>query len=90
NRSTQKKFLKTLDFGGASVNDTVSHIINPHLPFGGVGNSGAGAYHGKASFDVFTHFKSVMKRANWLDVPLRYAPYKGKLPLIKQAFKWMA
>ncbi len=90
NRSTQKKFLKTLDFGGASVNDTISHLINPHLPFGGVGNSGAGAYHGKASFDVFTHFKSVMKRANWLDVPLRYAPYKGKLQLIKQAFKWMA
>jgi aldehyde dehydrogenase (NAD+) len=54
------------------------------LPFGGVGNSGIGSYHGKASFDTFSHYKSVLSRSLLLDVKLRYPPYKGKLPLLKR------
>jgi aldehyde dehydrogenase (NAD+) len=90
NQAFQDKMLNALDFGGAAVNDTISHFINPYLPFGGVGSSGMGAYHGKASFDTFTHYKSVLKKATWLDIPLRYPPYKGKMELLRQAFKWMA
>ena len=88
NDKLEKKVLDNLSFGGACINDTISHLINPHLPFGGVGDSGMGAYHGKGSFDAFTHYKGVMKKANWLDIPLRYAPYLGKLAFIKQAFRW--
>jgi aldehyde dehydrogenase (NAD+) len=57
------------------VNDTIIHLATPYMPFGGVGNSGMGGYHGKASFDTFTHYKSVLKKANWLDLPMRYQPY---------------
>jgi aldehyde dehydrogenase (NAD+) len=60
------------------------HISNPNLPFGGVGASGLGAYHGKVGFDAFTHYKSMMKKPFWIDVPLRYPPYnKLKLKLVK-------
>ncbi|GAB4404941.1 MAG: aldehyde dehydrogenase [Microscillaceae bacterium] len=81
--------LDSLAFGGACVNDTLSQLVNERLPFGGVGSSGMGAYHGKASFDTFTHYKSVLKKATWLDIPLRYAPYQGKLELTKWFF-WLA
>lgn len=78
--STDKKFQKKLmsqySFGGGTINDTVVHISNKRLPFGGVGPSGIGGYHGKHSFDLFSHKKSIVKRGNWLDIPLRYAPYK--------------
>ena len=62
---------------------------NKRLPFGGVGHSGIGAYHGSLSFDVFSHNKSIVKKANWLDFPIRYAPYKGKLATIKTVLKWL-
>ena len=89
NKAFIKKILKTFSFGGGVINDTLVHFANHRLPFGGVGNSGIGAYHGKLSFDTFSHQKAITKRANWLDIPLRYAPYKGKLNLIKRAMKYI-
>lgn len=87
NYANQQKCLNTVQFGGGCVNDTVSHFINDGLPFGGVGNSGVGAYHGKFSFDTFTHKKGVCHKVTWPDVPLRYPPYNGKLMLVKQVMK---
>ena len=63
------------------------HAVNSHLPFGGVGESGMGSYHGKLSFDLFSHKKSVIKSATWLDIPLRYAPYGNKVKLLKTLFR---
>lgn len=71
--------LSKYSFGGGVINDTISNYVNKNLPFGGVGNSGMGAYHGKMSFDIFSHKKAVVKRGTWLDIPLRYAPYSKKL-----------
>jgi aldehyde dehydrogenase (NAD+) len=82
-----EKIMTTIRFGGGTVNDVVVHFANKKLPFGGVGSSGYGGYHGKFSFDTFTHKKSISKRATWVDIPLRYAPYAGKLPLIKKLMK---
>ncbi|UCG26734.1 MAG: aldehyde dehydrogenase, partial [Bacteroidales bacterium] len=73
----QKNLLRRISFGTASVNDTVVQFINPNLPFGGVGESGIGRYHGRKSFDTFTNFKSVMKKTNLFDISLRYPPYSG-------------
>ena len=89
NSTKAKKIIETFSFGGGAINDTVIHFANHKLPFGGVGNSGIGAYHGQFSFDTFSHKKPVVKKANWLDLPIRYAPYKGKLSLIKKVFKWL-
>ena len=76
--STNKKFrnyfIKKFSFGGGVINDTVVHFINDRLPFGGVGESGLGAYHGKHSFDIFTRPKSIITRYNWPDIPIRYLP----------------
>lgn len=68
--------LKSTSSGGACINDTIMHIANENLPFGGVGNSGMSSYHGKRSFDAFTHYKAVVKTPTWLDLPFRYMPYK--------------
>ncbi len=88
--STRKKFAEKMiqkySFGGGTINDTLVHFINEKLPFGGVGNSGMGGYHGKYTFDTFSHKKSITKRANWLDIPLRYAPYKNKIRWLKRFF----
>ncbi len=84
NYKNQQKCIEEIPFGGGCINDTVAHLINSDLPFGGVGNSGYGAYHGKFSFDTFTHQKSVMNKVTWPDIPLRYPPYGGKLNLIKK------
>lgn len=90
--SKNKKFIKKLlaqySFGGGTINDTMIHFGNPRLPFGGVGKSGIGAYHGKTGFDTFSHKKAIVKKANWLDIPLRYAPYKNKLSSLKKILKW--
>ena len=86
-RKTIEKALSSLSFGGGCVNDTVVHLTAPELPFGGVGNSGMGSYHGKRSFQAFTHDKSVMDKAAWIDLPVRYAPFKGKLKLLKMLMK---
>lgn len=71
----EKRFINHLSFGGGCVNDTIIHLAVHGLPFGGVGDSGMGAYHGKAGFDTFTHYKSVLSKATWLDLPMRYHPY---------------
>ena len=75
----EERFLQHVSFGGGCVNDTIMHIASSELPFGGVGNSGMGAYHGKKSFETFSHYKSVLKKYNWIDLPLRYAPHNSKL-----------
>ena len=80
----QEKVLTNLSYGGACVNDTMVHLTNPLLPFGGVGDSGVGSYHGRQSFDLFSHRKSVMVKPFWGDATMRYAPYTGwKLKLIR-------
>lgn len=84
-----KKIIGKFSFGGGCINDTVIHFSNNRLPFGGVGHSGIGAYHGKLSFDTFSHKKAIVKKANWLDLPMRYAPYKGKLSIIRKILKWL-
>ncbi|WP_019501767.1 aldehyde dehydrogenase [Pseudanabaena sp. PCC 6802] len=84
NRDNQERVLREISFGGGCINDTISHIIYPALPFGGVGNSGMGQYHGKAGFDTFSHYKSVIKKSRFFDLPLRYPPYKDKINLVKQ------
>jgi aldehyde dehydrogenase (NAD+) len=89
NKSFAKKLIKTYAFGGGCINDTVVHFSNKRLPFGGVGHSGMGAYHGKLSFDIFSHHKAVVKKANWLDLPMRYAPYKDRLASIKRILDWI-
>jgi aldehyde dehydrogenase (NAD+) len=76
-------------FGGGCINDTLMHISNKNLPFGGVGHSGMGAYHGRSSFDTFSHKKSISKKGTWLDVPLRYAPYKDKVITLRKLLKWI-
>jgi aldehyde dehydrogenase (NAD+) len=85
-----KKIIQDYSFGGGCINDTVVYFSNKRLPFGGVGHSGIGAYHGKLSFSTFTHYKAIVKKANWLDIPTRYAPYKGKLKSVKNLFKWLS
>ena len=83
--SVEEKVLRRVPFGGGCVNDTVIHLASDLLPFGGVGQSGMGRYHGKYSFDTFTHEKSIVVKANWLDIRMRYPPYtRKKLNLIKK------
>jgi len=86
-KKDKELFLKDLYFGGGCINDTLIHITSEALPFGGVGPSGLGAYHGAKSFECFSHQKGIVKRGTWLDIPARYAPYDSKLPLIKKLFK---
>ncbi len=74
-RKTEKRVLAEVPFGGGCVNDTIIHIATNNLPFGGVGNSGMGSYHGKRTFETFSHAKSVVKKYTWLDIPIRYQPY---------------
>lgn len=88
-KSFADKVIAQFSFGGGCVNDTIMHISNKNLPFGGVGNSGMGAYHGKTSFDTFSHKKSVSKKGTWLDIKIRYAPYKGKLKTLKKMLRWI-
>lgn len=83
NPEMSKEIITKVPFGGGCINDTVIHLANPNLPFGGVGHSGIGAYHGRKSFDTFTHFKSVYKQGTKVDIPVRYPPYEGKLSLLK-------
>lgn len=89
NDSFCQKMISRYSFGGGCINDTIAHFSNKRLPFGGVGHSGMGAYHGKLSFDTFSHHKSIVKKANWLDLPMRYAPYKDKLKNIRKLLDWM-
>lgn len=84
----QQSFLNTFSFGGGAINDVVMHITNPELPFGGVGLSGMGKYHGISGFLTFSHQKSILKKSNWLELPLKYTPRTNqKLWWIRQIFK---
>lgn len=80
--------IDRVEFGGGCINNSLLHILSPSMPFGGVGNSGMGSYHGKYTFDTFTHYKSILKSHNKIDVPLRYPPYNHKnLDLVKKIMK---
>ncbi len=85
NRRTEKKWLEGVAFGGGCVNNASWHLTNHHLPFGGRGFSGTGHYHGRYSFETFSHKKAVMKTPAWFDPAIKYPPFKGKLKL----FKWV-
>ena len=82
-----KKFLESYPFGGGAINDTVVHIANDRLPFGGVGSSGMGKYHGKSTFETFSHYKPYISRPLWIDPPLRYPPFKNKINFMKKILK---
>ncbi len=79
----EKAWIEAVSFGGGCINNTAWHFANDHLPFGGIGYSGIGAYHGKFSFDTFTHAKAVMKSSTWIDPGIRYPPFGGKLKWFK-------
>lgn len=83
NRNTEKQLTEQVAFGGGCVNNTLIHFTNMNMPFGGVGYSGMGRYHGRFGFDTFSHRKSIMKTGNWLDVAVKYAPFGNKLKLAK-------
>ncbi|HEY9828948.1 MAG TPA: aldehyde dehydrogenase, partial [Stenomitos sp.] len=83
NPQHQQRVLQETSSGGICINDTVLHAAFPALPFGGVGSSGMGRYHGQASFETFSHQKSLLNRSFLLDLKLRYPPYQGKLKLLK-------
>jgi len=89
NRRKQNKVIRQIPFGGGCINDTIIHVSSSHLPFGGIKSSGLGRYHGKTSFDTFTHQKSIMKKTNLFDLPFRYPPYENKLSFIKKLFRWL-
>lgn len=87
-RNTINKIYHNCSFGGGCINDTLLHLANPRLPFGGVGASGMGSYHGKKSFETFTHYRSIFKQSTRLDLPLRYMPYtEGKLKMLKKVLR---
>lgn len=86
NEIEQQQVLNRISFGGGCINDTLYHIINPHLPFGGVGESGMGHYHGQASFDTFTHQKSITKQTTKFDQSFRYPGSSLGLAIMKRIF----
>lgn len=81
--STEKLFIEQTRFGGGCINNTLVHLTNPELPFGGIGPSGSGQYHGKYSFTTFTHAKSILKTGTWLDIMMKYPPFKNNLKLLR-------
>lgn len=86
-KQVQEEVLNAVSFGGGCINDTIYHIVSPYLPFGGVGTSGSGAYHGKASFDTFSHQKSILKQTTKFDIPFRYPNVRNGLRKIKRFLK---
>lgn len=84
-KSVQHFYLENVQFGGATVNDTLMHICSPNLAFGGVGSSGLGAYHGKRGFDTFSHYKSILKKSYKVDIAVRYRPFgKFKKKMVRK------
>ena len=86
-RKIQQKIIRCTQSGTCGINETVVHFINPYLPFGGVGKSGMGRYHGKYSYQTFSYKRSFLKKAVWIDFPLRYPPYAKKMWLIKSLIR---
>lgn len=84
-KTTEERVLNSCSFGGGAINDTIMHLTSPNLPFGGVGDSGMGAYHGFKGFETFSHMRSMVRQAKRIDLPMRYHPYKaGWLKLIRK------
>lgn len=91
NRSdVQKRIMEEVPFGGGCINESVMHVGQSELPFGGVGDSGIGSYHGKSSFETFSHYKSVLKKSTLSDMPIKYPPYKDNVGMIKKLMSWFA
>lgn len=87
-KAVEKKVLEAVSFGGGCINDTIIHLATSEMGFGGVGESGMGSYHGKQSFDTFTHYKSIVKKSNRIDLAMRYRPYSdSKLKIIRKFLK---
>lgn len=87
NANVKEKILRELSFGAGTINDAVMHISNPYLPFGGVGDSGTGSYHGENGFKAFSHYKSILEKSFWFEPDLKYSPYtEKKLKWIKKLF----
>jgi len=86
-RARQKYILSRTSSGGGCINDTIVHLANNNMPFGGVGNSGMGQYHGQYSFDTFSHKRSILSKSIFPDLPIRYAPYGNKLNILKKFLK---
>ena len=76
-KAAQKKVLDTCRFGGGCINDTIIHLATSDMPFGGVGESGMGSYHGRAGFETFSHYRSIVDKKTWMDLPIRYQKYTG-------------
>ena len=87
NRKLQRRVVETIPFGGGCINDTISHITTPYLPFGGTGDSGMGAYHGRYGYETFTHAKSILSKPFRPDLPVRYPPLTGKLDLLHKILR---
>lgn len=88
NYEVEEKVLEEISSGGACINDTITHLANPELPFGGVGNSGIGAYHGKESFKTFSHRKSVVRKTTKINIPIVFPPFNKKnLDNVKKLMK---
>ncbi len=88
-RDTEARVLARVRSGGVCINDVVSHAIGTSLPFGGLGASGLGSYHGRAGFDAFSHRRAVLRRATWLDTPFRYPPQRITLAGLKRALRFL-
>lgn len=86
NKQAERYFLSHLSFGGGCINDTIIHLATPHMGFGGVGASGMGSYHGKYSFDTFSHTRSIVKKSTLFDLPVRYQPVSPMKEKIMQRF----
>ncbi len=84
NKEKEKRWLQAVAFGGGCINNASVHLLNHHLPFGGRGTSGTGKYHGRFSFDTFSHKKAVLKTPTWLDLSIKYPPYAGRLNFFKK------
>lgn len=87
NTNDQEWWMKHVSFGSGCINNTLWQLSNPYIPFGGIGPSGIGAYHGKFSFETFTHAKSVMSTPVWFDPKIKYPPFSGKLKIFKRLIK---
>ncbi|MBE6648308.1 MAG: aldehyde dehydrogenase [Ruminococcaceae bacterium] len=78
-KNHKKRVVREISYGGGCINDVIIHLATTEMGFGGVGESGMGSYHGKAGFDAFSHYKSVVDKKTWIDLPMRYSPYEGKM-----------
>lgn len=85
-KTAQKKLLRSCRFGGGCINDTVIHLATSSMPFGGIGESGMGSYHGKTGFETFSHFRSIVDKKTWMDLPIRYQKYTQKKEKLLRLF----